>query len=301
MQVHLSNTTRAEHCHRRKKRLHDVLLHIESVRAPTMNQRVLRKRSAQMMLRDQIDREMIFDPDHMSVKARQASLDLVESLHYPGLVSSHSWSTVDAYPRIYHGGGFVTPYAGDSTGFVAKWRRHLGWANGRYYFGFGADINGLGAQGDPRGAGVSNPVTYPFRGLGGVTIRKQHSGKRVYDINRDGVAQYGLYPDWIQDLRKVAGADGKAIVKDMARGAEGYLQMWERAEGVAPNACWNPDQRRSPAFFSALDPGATTWQVLQQAGQPDTRLGRSFTYCTSGPKMKVTFDAGGRLSGVAPA
>ena len=35
---------------------------------------------------------------------------------YPGVVSSHSWSTPDAYPRIYQLGGFIAPYAGDSTG-----------------------------------------------------------------------------------------------------------------------------------------------------------------------------------------
>ena len=114
--------------------------------------------------------------------------------------------------------------------------RTSAWADPRYYFGFGfgADMNGLGAQGDPRGADVANPVTYPFTGLGGVTVSKQRSGERVYDINVDGVAQYGLYPDWIEDLRKVAGADGDAIVEDMARGAEAYLQTWERAVGVAP-------------------------------------------------------------------
>ena len=44
---------------------------------------------------------MLFDPDHMSVKARKASLDLIESMNYSGVLSSHSWSTPDAYPRIY--------------------------------------------------------------------------------------------------------------------------------------------------------------------------------------------------------
>ena len=120
-------------------------------------------------------RDMIFDPDHLSVKARQAAMDLIEKLDYPGVISSHSWSTPDAYPRIYKAGGFITPYAGDSTGFVDKWRRHLGWADTRYYFGFGygADINGLGAQGNPRGAGVPNKVTYPFTGLNGVMVERQ--------------------------------------------------------------------------------------------------------------------------------
>lgn len=141
--------------------------------APHCNQQALSS-LGRHTIREMTERNMIFDPDHMSVSGRKASLDLVESLDYPRVVSSHSWSTPDAYPRIYRLGGLVTPYAGDSTVFVDKWKRHLGWADGRYYFGFGfgADINGLGAQGDPRGAGVPNPVTYPFKGLGGVTVGK---------------------------------------------------------------------------------------------------------------------------------
>jgi len=248
-------------------------------------------------------RHMVFDPDHMSVKARKSSLDLIDTLKYPGVVSSHSWSTPDAYPRIYKEGGFIAPYAGDSTGFLAKWKRHLTWADPRFYFGigFGADINGLGAQGDPRpGAATNKPVTYPFTGLGGVTIHKQVSGQRVYDINKDGVAHYGLYPDWIEDLRKLG---GQAIVKDVSRGPEAYLQMWERADGVKPNACVNAGQRKKVAFFTALRRGTTTWSVLTRAGQPDRRLGRSYTYCagsTSSPaKVRVSFTSGGRLTKVA--
>ena len=80
-------------------------------------------------------RHMIFDPDHMSVKARQQSLDVIDQLGYPGVVSSHSWSTPDAYPRIYGERGFITPYAGDSTGFVEKWKRHLTWANPAHVLG----------------------------------------------------------------------------------------------------------------------------------------------------------------------
>ena len=221
-------------------------------------------------------RDMIFDPDHLSVKARQAAMNQIEKLKYPGVISSHSWSTPDAYPRIYKAGGFITPYAGDSTGFVEKWRRHLGWADKRYYFGFGygADINGLGAQGNPRGNSVKNKVTYPFTGLNGIRIERQVAGRRVYDINKDGVAQYGLYPDWIQDLRKVAGRDGDKIVDDMARGAEAYLQMWERAEGIKPDSCRNPGLRKTvPKIQSLLKPGMSTTAVMKKVGQPYTRLG----------------------------
>jgi hypothetical protein len=233
---------------------------------------------------------MIFDPDHMSVKARKASLDRTEALDYPGVISSHSWSTPDAYPRIYKAGGVITPYAGDSTGFVEKWERHLTWADPRYYFGFGygADINGLGAQGSPRGADAPNKVTYPFEGLGGVTIDQQVSGERIYDINVDGVSHYGLYPDWIEDLRRQAGDN---IADDMARGAEAYLQMWERAEGVTNDACRDPEAAKLDTVVLGIAKGSTVEEVLRTAGQPHARLGREFDYCTKtsgGAEKSVT-------------
>ncbi|MGY2701379.1 hypothetical protein [Nocardioides sp. HB32] len=253
---------------------------------------------------------IIFDPDHMSVKARTAALDQIDDLGYHGVVSSHSWSTPDAYPRIYEEGGFITPYAGDSTGFVEKWKAHVGWADPRYYWGigYGADMNGLGAQGDPRGADVPNPVTYPFTGLGGVTVEQQHAGERVYDINVDGVAQYGLYPDWIQDLTEVAESeqkgDGARIEADMERGAEAYLQMWERAEGIAPDSCRNPELRKGVDRATALiHRGMTTKQVMEAVGQPYERLGSTYSFCAKAPgdpkvTVTVTFSGTGRVTGL---
>jgi hypothetical protein len=250
-------------------------------------------------IRGLAQRNMLFDPDHMSVKARKASLDLVESMKYSGVLSSHSWSTPDAYPRIYDAQGFIAPYAGDSKGFVEKWKRHLTWANPKTYwgFGFGADINGLGAQGDPRPDANDNPVTYPFTTLGGVKVDKQVSGERVYDINKDGVAHYGLYPDWIEDLKKLG---GEAIVKDLYRGPEAYLQTWERAYGVRPIACHSAGDRLTPASFrTKVRTGMTDWATLKAVGQPDRRLGDSFTYCSTQGSVRVRFDGSGRVSSVA--
>ncbi len=250
---------------------------------------------------------MLIDPDHMSVAARNTLLDQVEQLDYSGIMSSHSWSTEDAYPRIYEMGGYIAPYAGDSTGFVEKWRKHLEWADDRYYFGFGygADINGLGAQGDARGADVPNPVTYPFEGLGGVTVTKQRAGERVYDINVDGVAQYGLYPDWIEDLRLIADTqegDGDAIVEDMARGAEAYLQTWERAVGIAPDSCRNADLRKPvDKVQDVVRDGMSTREVMRAVGQPFQRLGNRYTFCATDAgaprvEMVVTFSGDGRVT-----
>jgi hypothetical protein len=259
-------------------------------------------------IRELAERSMIFDPDHLSVKARSASLDVIDELGYSGVISSHSWSTPDAYTRIYEDGGFVTPYAGDSTGFVDKWRRHVGWADERFYWGigFGADINGLGAQGNPRGRDVRNKVTYPITGLAGVELQRQRAGQRVYDINADGVAQYGLYPDWIEDLTQVAATtggrtDGEAIFDDMARGAEAYLQMWERANGIAPDSCRNPDLRKPVGRVQQLvRKGMTTTQVMRAVGQPFERLGSTYGVCArerSGATtlVEVDFSSAGRV------
>ena len=257
-----------------------------------------------------IDSRILFDPDHMSVAGRNAALDYLEQQQAAGrpvgVVSSHSWSTPDAYPRIYRLGGFVAPYAGDSTGFVEKWRQHLGWTDPRYYFGFGfgSDMNGFGAQGDPRGADAADPVTYPFTGLGGVEISRQRSGERVFDINVDGVSHYGLYADWVEDVEHVAGADGAALGSRPGRGAEAYLQTWERSWGLAPDSCRNPGLRTSVrAFTRAADTGIGTRALMRRVGQPWQRLGREFTYCAKRPGkqrvlMTVELSRGGTVTGV---
>jgi microsomal dipeptidase-like Zn-dependent dipeptidase len=237
-----------------------------------------------------MQRGLIFDPDHMSVLARQQSLAVVEARHYSGVISSHSWATPDAYPRIYALGGMTTPYAGNATGFVEAWRERRKYApTGQpcFGFGYGADSNGLGAQGRPRGAAAKNPVTYPFTGFGGVTVGKQVSGQRVYDVNVDGVSHYGLYPDWIEDLRHLA---GDQIIKDMTCGPEAYLAMWERAGGIAAAAC------HAPGELDALTPGMTAQEVLRTAGQPQQRKDLTFTYClAAGGARVMQFDTGGRL------
>jgi hypothetical protein len=144
-------------------------------------------------------------------------------------------------------------------------------------------------------------VTYPFRGNNGITVGKQTAGQRVWDINVDGVAQYGLYPDWIEDLRHVAGKDGAAILEDMSRGAEAYLQMWERAEGIQPDSCRNAGLRKSVSRVEKLiRRGMSTKAVMRAVGQPYTRLGTSYGFCAKAPgksnvHMKITFNDKGRV------
>ncbi|HWL65723.1 MAG TPA: hypothetical protein VNP73_07100 [Actinomycetota bacterium] len=246
---------------------------------------------------------MLFDPDHMSARARTQALDFIENdlarvngLPYSGIVSSHGWADDTIYPRVYELGGVVTPHAGSSSSFVEKWAKHRAWADPRYYFGlgFGSDMNGFSKQGGARGADAENKVTYPFTGFGGVTVNQQVSGERVYDINTDGVAHYGLYPDWIEDVRLQA---GDAFLEDMARGPEAYLQMWERALGIAPDSCRSdyPDLFR--ADFKELRQGMSPEQVLVALGQPASRAGTNYEYCVEQRwRAAVNFTPDGSLA-----
>ncbi|MEA2433395.1 MAG: hypothetical protein QOG54_852 [Actinomycetota bacterium] len=250
-----------------------------------------------VMITAMAEKGMLFDPDHMSASAQTAALDLVEDLDYSGVVSSHSWSNDTIYPRIYKLGGVVTPYAGDSAGFVDDWRKLKAWADDRFYFGFGygSDVNGFGAQGGPRSGNSSNPVQYPFTGFGGVTVSQQHSGPRAYDINTDGVAHYGLYPDWLEDLRVQAGNE---IMEDMARGPEAYLQMWERALGISGDACRSDIADLTDEQVGTLQLGMTPRQVMETLGQPSTRVGENFTFCMTDTRTATLwFTPDGSLAG----
>jgi hypothetical protein len=90
-------------------------------------------------------------------------------------------------------------------------------------------VNGLGTQAAPRTNAGSSPLTYPFTATNGTTVSRQVYGSRTFDLNTDGVAQYGLYADWMVDLINQAGADGSLLRRQLLSGAEAYTVMWERA------------------------------------------------------------------------
>jgi hypothetical protein len=245
------------------------------------------------LVRDMAAKRMIIDPDHLDVISRKELLSVVESLRYSGVVSSHSWSTADAYPRIYKLGGFITPYAGSSVSFANQWKALMAVRDKRFLrgIGWGADMNGFGAQGAPRGG--DNPVQYPFKSFDGrVTFERQKTGDRVFDINTMGVAHYGLYPDWVEDLRHVA---GDQIVKDLANGSEAYLEMWERAIGITPRyVCKSRRLRFTRGGLGAVAFGVSAEDELRSAGQPMRRVARTYTYCVKGGgNVRVTFDRRG--------
>ncbi|MGH2953515.1 MAG: hypothetical protein ACRDK9_05770 [Solirubrobacterales bacterium] len=238
------------------------------------------------LVRRMIEKNMIIDPDHMSALGVDRALALADEANYSGVVSSHSWMDEQNWPDIYDLGGVVGPKAGGSESFVETWRETRRMRSPKHYFGFGFgdDMNGFASQGAPR-EGASNPVQYPFKSFdGGVTFERQRSGERVFDINVDGVAHFGLYPDWVEDLRMQA---GKRIVRDLSRGAEAYLQMWERANGVPRRRCRPAKGGLTRKGLGRIELGDSAKRVLQRAGQPHRRPGRAYRYCVRDRKRKA--------------
>jgi hypothetical protein len=244
-----------------------------------------------------IRRHFIVELDHMDNRAADATLSILEAHRYSGVVSAHSWDSPQENPRIYRLGGFVTPIAGASpASFVSQWRDSLKIRDQRFYngsgFGYGADMNGLAEQSQPSS---QNPIGYPFHSYDGrVTFTREVWGQRTFDLNRDGVANYGMYPDWLQELERLA---GRPILTDMFHGAEAYLEMWERAAGVPITHPRSARGRFTASGVGALRLGAGAEQTLYALGQPLLRPNRTYLYdVRGGGTVGAVFDRRGRVA-----
>jgi hypothetical protein len=261
--------------------------------APHCNQRGLTDLGAYLINR-MIQQHFIVELDHMDAKTADATLSILEAHNYSGVISAHSWDSPEENPRIYNLGGFVTPIAGASPqSFISQWQASRQIRNKRFYngtgFGYGADMNGLAEQSQPTSG---SPIAYPFKSYDGrVTFTRETWGQRVFDLNKDGVANYGMYPDWLQELQVLA---GRPILTDMFRGAEAYLEMWERTYGVPVEHCL------SSAEIGRIRKRQSFQTVLYKAGQPLSRGGQTYTYCVAnGGRLFVRFNSKGRVASTA--
>lgn len=244
--------------------------------APNCNTRGLTDLGAHVVNR-MMDLHMIVNPDHMSQAGVDRTLSLLEARDYSGVISPHGWMDPGNWPRIWKLGGMAFPGHSAADDYVSEWEKYRPKSTPyQFGWGYGADLGGLSEQpGTDDGGGI----TYPFKGLDGqVTFDRQKTGERTFDYNSDGVAHYGLYADWFADLRRLG---GDALVKDMLNGAEAYLEMWERAEGVATPSCADPDGAIDTTGRGALRLGATWDALLKDAGQPQQR-DRAWSYCVGG-------------------
>lgn len=184
-------------------------------------------------LRGMIKRDMMVELDHMSAKASGRALDILESEGYPGAISSHDWMPGNYTDRLYALGGFATQYGHDAESFVKEWNDTKA-VRDKYGvgYGYGTDMNGFGGTAAPPATAAAK-ISYPFTAPDGTTFTQQVTGQRTWDYNTDGVAHYGLLPDWVESVRKVG---GQAVVDDLNRGAESYLRTWGATTGYTPGA-----------------------------------------------------------------
>ncbi|HYO77922.1 MAG TPA: hypothetical protein VE010_15800, partial [Thermoanaerobaculia bacterium] len=62
-------------------------------------------------------------------------------------------------------------------------------------------------------------------------LQRHVFGRRDFDVNIDGVAHYGMLPDFLQDVKNVGLTD--ADLAPLFRSAEDYIGMWEKCVSVA--------------------------------------------------------------------
>ncbi len=174
---------------------------------------------------------MLIEADHLSEQARDTVLGIAERAHYP-LVSSHNgtggtWTSAELQ-RLYRIGGFVAVTPAQGPDLAAKINRMAGIA--RFPgIGIGTDTGGFASLPAPRADAAAHPLRYPFRSYDGrVTFTRERTGSRVFDLNTDGVAHYGLIADLLADTE--AASRGRQALSLLFSSAEAYLEMWERAE-----------------------------------------------------------------------
>jgi microsomal dipeptidase-like Zn-dependent dipeptidase len=232
-----------------------------------------------------MDRHMIVNPDHMSQAAVDDTLTLLEARRYSGVISPHGWMDPGNWPRLWKLGGMAFPGHSTAGDYVKDWKKYrpeqtpfaFGW-------GYGADLGGLAHQPE---ANKDGHIAYPFRSYDGkVTFERQKTGDRTFDYTKEGVSHYGLYADWFNDLTRVG---GKQLASDMWNGAEAYLEMWERANGIQRPACARSDGEIKPNGFNRLRLGDNWVTLLRRAGQPQAR-GLAWSWCVARPRNRHAAD-----------
>lgn len=205
-------------------------------------------------------RGMLIETNHMSPGMKLAVLEMAETYDYP-LLDSHQGKAWDETEQVFEErymalGGVRAPMPA-MTASVEEYgdfrktcnnntsqdlalhlmalsdvRQQLGLEPGVV---FSSDVHGMVSQSQPRFGERAecdelqlDPVQYPFLSYdGSVTFDRQQSGNRVFDFNTEGLAHMGLLPDLVEDLRRQGMPD--EYVQRLFRGAEAYLQAWEKS------------------------------------------------------------------------
>lgn len=182
---------------------------------------------------------MLIEVDHLSERARDAVLAIAAQAHYP-LISSHNGTGGEWTPaelrRLYRLGGFaaVTPDLAPALAQkILTMARYDTPAHRFIGVGLGTDTNGFSSLPGRRPDAKTHPLRYPFTSYdGSVTFTRERTGTRAFDLNRDGVAHYGLIADLIADMQHTRA--GRRALPLLFNSAEAYVDTWQRAVEARP-------------------------------------------------------------------
>ncbi len=184
------------------------------------------------LVRRLIAEHMLIEADHLSQAARATVMRIAAAHRYP-LISSHTGTggdwTAAQLRRLYALGGLASARLDVAPRLAAEIGRLRRFRSPGHYFGLplGSDTGGFNALPGPRPDAGTNPLRYPFASYNGRTFGRARTGLRTWDLNTDGVAQYGLVADLLADTWHQHG--GPRAMRLLYRSAEAYLEMWERA------------------------------------------------------------------------
>ena len=181
------------------------------------------------LIRRLMANHMLIEVDHMSEWARESVLKMARAHRYP-LVSSHTGTGGEWTPaqltELYKLGGMASATPDTASKVAAKIETLKADRNKRGYFavGLGTDTGGFSSLPGPD---PQSQLSYPFRSFDGrVLFQREQTGTRTFDLNRDGVAHYGLFADLLGDMQQHGDA---AELRTLFRSAEAYLRMWRLA------------------------------------------------------------------------
>lgn len=181
-----------------------------------------------MAIQYMMQKGFLIDIDHMSEKAVKEVLDFAILNDYP-VNSGHNEfrttggnennRTIDQYKKIQQTGGMIgLGHAEVANKFVERFQTALEVLENKN-IAIGTDANGF------------FPLPYPDTSITieySKEFKKCTTGNRTWDINTDGFAHYGLFPDYIKSWEASGMTNQEKNI--FMQSAEYFTQMWEKCE-----------------------------------------------------------------------